>query len=53
MMRRNTITRLVPALLAAFLTLGACSDDGPAEEAGEAADDAAEEAEESAEEVTE
>jgi hypothetical protein len=53
MTRRNQITRLMPALLAAFLTLGACSDDGPAEEAGEAADDAAEEAEESAEEVTE
>jgi hypothetical protein len=51
MIKRKTTATLATGLFATLLLLGGCSEDGPAEEAGEQVDEAADEAEDAAEEA--
>ncbi len=51
-MKRKVMFILTAAVFAALLSLAGCSDDGPAEEAGESVDEAVEEAGDKIEDAT-
>lgn len=51
-MKRNAISLVTAAAFTALLLAAGCSDDGPAEEAGESVDEAVEEAGDEVEEAT-